>query len=198
MFEWSIGKIRLSVTVPFLASLLVLMLGDTGSIPLWCVAASLMHETGHVVAVLLLEKQPVRVELGVFGMRMLHQDTAGVGYRRKIAVLLAGPAVNLACAAVLFMVGQAGMIMGVHLVLGLFNLLPIEPLDGGQALLCLLAMRGDIGRAEKTVFALSFVLLFFLLTGGFYLLLAGGYNFTLLAISLYLSLLIFFKHRKSD
>lgn len=196
MFEWSIGKIRLSVTVPFLASLLVLMLGDAGSIPLWCVAASLMHETGHVVAVLLLEKQPVRVELGIFGMRMLRQDTAGVGYRRQMAVLLAGPAVNLICAGVLLLTGQAGMILGVHLVLGLFNLLPIEPLDGGQALLCFLAVRGDIGRAEKTVFALSLVLLFFLLTAGFYLLLAGGYNFTLLAVGLYLGLLILYKHRR--
>ncbi len=197
MLEWTIGKIRLSVSVPFFASLLVLMLADSGSIPLWCVAASLMHEAGHVVAVLLLGNQPVRVELGVFGMRMMQQDTTALGYKRQIAVLLAGPAVNLLCAGVLFAAGQPGMIMGVHLIIGLFNLLPIEPLDGGQALLCLLALRGEIGKAEKAVFALSLVLLFLLLVCGFTLLLAGGYNFTLLAVSLYLCLLIAFKHKRS-
>ena len=196
MLEWTIGKIRLSVSVPFFASLLVLMLADSGSIPLWCVAASLMHEAGHVVAVLLLGNQPVRVELGIFGMRLQQQDTTALGYRRQIAVLLAGPAVNLLCAGVLFAAGQPGMIMGVHLIIGLFNLLPIEPLDGGQALFCLLALRGEIGKAEKAVFSLSLILLFLLLVCGFTLLLAGGYNFTLLAVGVYLGLLIVYKHKQ--
>ena len=196
MLEWRIGNLCLSVNVLFAASLLVLMLADGGDIPLWCLAASLMHETGHVIAVLLLERQPVRVELGVFGMRMLQRESASLGYRRKLCILLAGPLVNLACAGLLFLTGQAGLVMGIHLVIGLFNLLPIEPLDGGQALLCLLAAHGDIGRAETVVLGLSLVLLFGLLVVGFYVLLAGGYNFTLLAVGLYLGLLIVHKHKR--
>lgn len=195
MLEFRLGNLRLSINVLFLASLLALMLADGGTIPLWCLAASLMHETGHVLAVLLMQRQPVRVELGAFGMRMLQADTAAMGYRRQMAVLLAGPLVNLASAGLLFAAGQAGLVMGIHLVIGLFNLLPIEPLDGGQALFCLLALHGDVGRAENVVFGLSLFLLFGLLVVGFYLLLAGGYNFTLLAVGLYLGLLIVGKHK---
>lgn len=196
MFECHIGNLRLSIDVLFLASLLLLMLADTGDIPLWCLVASLMHETGHVIAVLLLQRQPVRVELGVFGMRMIQQDSTSMGYRRKLCILLAGPLVNLICAGLLLLAGQAGLVIGIHLVIGLFNLLPIEPLDGGQALFCLLAAHGDIGRAETVVFSLSLVLLFCLLVVGFYVLLAGGYNFTLLAVGLYLGLLIVYKHKR--
>lgn len=194
MLEWRIGNLQLSVNVPFAASLLVLMLADGGPIPLWCLVASLMHETGHVIAVLWLQQQPVRVELGVFGMRML-QDTDSMGYRRRMAVLLAGPLVNLGCAALLALSGQVGTVMGIHLVLGVFNLLPIEPLDGGQALLCGLAIRGEIARAERLVFGISLGGLFLLLVAGFYLLLAGGYNYTLLAVAVYLGVLIFWKHK---
>ena len=184
MLELRLGSLRLSVNVLFLASLLALMLADGGEIALWCLAASLMHESGHVVAALLWWRQPVWVELGAFGMRMQQTD-ATVGYHRQIAVLLAGPMVNLASAAALALTGRAGMAVGVPLVIGVFNLLPIEPLDGGQALLCLLSQRGDPDRAGRLVFGLSLCLLFGLLVFGFTVLLAGGYNFTLLAVTLY-------------
>lgn len=193
MLELRLGSLRLSVNVLFLASLLALMLADGGEIALWCLAASLMHESGHVAAALLWWRQPVWVELGAFGMRMQQTD-ATIGYRRQIAVLLAGPMVNLASAAVLALTGRAGMAVGVPLVIGVFNLLPIEPLDGGQALLCLLSQRGDPDRAGRLVFGLSLCLLFGLLVVGFTVLLAGGYNFTLLAVTLYLALLTCYKH----
>ena len=194
MFECRIGNLRLSINVLFLASLLSLMLMDGGVMPLWCLTASMLHEAGHVVAVLLVQRQPVWVELGAFGMRIRQTDSTIGGYRRQLVVLLAGPMVNLLCAGILFFAGHAGLVMGIHVVIGLFNLLPIEPLDGGQALLCALSMHGDINHAEKAVFVLSLCLLFCVLAVGFTVLLAGGYNFTLLAVGLYLGVLIMSRH----
>lgn len=194
MLELRIGSLRLSVNVLFLASLLALMLADGGMLALWCLAASLMHECGHVAAALLWWQQPVWVELGAFGMRM-RQTNSAVSYRRQMAVLLAGPVVNLASAAVLAIAGRAGMAVAVPLVIGIFNLLPIEPLDGGQALLCLLSQHGDPDRAGRLMFGLSLCLLFCLLVTGFTVLLAGGYNFTLLAVTLYLAVLTVHKHQ---
>ncbi len=194
MLEWSMGNLRIRLQLPFVASLLLMMLADGEGIPLWCLAASLMHETGHIVAVLALQERPVRVELGLFGMRMLPGDES-LCYSRQMAVLLAGPAVNLFTAGVLFLAGNRGVVMLIHLVIGVFNLLPIEPLDGGQALLCGLSMRGDMARAEKSVFALSLVGCSALLLTGFALLFWGGYNYTLLAVAIYLLILIVLNHK---
>ena len=73
MLELQLGSLRLSINVLFLASLLALMLADGGEIALWCLAASLMHESGHVAAALLWWRQPVWVELG---LQTIHADTA--------------------------------------------------------------------------------------------------------------------------
>ncbi|MGI6264459.1 MAG: site-2 protease family protein [Acutalibacteraceae bacterium] len=196
MFEMRLGRLHIGVNVLFPASLLTLMLLDGGQTALWSLAASLMHESGHVIALLWLEKKPVGVTLGAFGMRIRRLDTAAFSYRRQTAVLLAGPAVNLICAALLALGGKTGVACAVHAAIGLFNLLPVEPLDGGQILLCLLAARGGLPRAERAVFCLSLAVLFALLAAGFTLLLLSGYNFTLLAVAVYLALLIFLQRRK--
>ena len=89
--------------------------------------------------------------------------------RQEIIVALAGPAVNFAIAAVLFvLIGLAGRpaaifaldpgdgagllptLLAANLMLGLFNLLPAFPMDGGRVLRAALALRMDRVRATRT------------------------------------------------
>ena len=83
----------------------------------------------------------------------------------------------------------------INIGLAVFNLLPIEPLDGGQALYCLLAMRMEEEPARKWVLRVSVITLFPIAAAGFFVLVMSGYNITLLAVSLYLSLLLLFKEK---
>lgn len=50
----------------------------------------------------------------------------------QVVVLMAGPAANLALAALAWAAG-AEVLLRVNLAFGLFNLVPVPPLDGGQA-----------------------------------------------------------------
>ena len=88
--------------------------------------------------------------------------------RQELLIALAGPAVNLVIAAVLFLILIAGRaaigmesvrlvggelfqkLMWVNLGLALFNLLPAFPMDGGRVLRALLAQRMEYGRATRT------------------------------------------------
>ena len=86
--------------------------------------------------------------------------------RQEIVVALAGPAVNLAIAAILYLVLQAGarpgalfaldagrraaaQLFAANLLLAAFNLLPAFPMDGGRVLRALLAMRMERVRATR-------------------------------------------------
>jgi len=86
--------------------------------------------------------------------------------RQELYVALAGPAVNFALAAVALVVavlfarsvsptldasggGLLGRFIAVNLWLGLFNLIPAFPMDGGRALRALLAERYEYTRATE-------------------------------------------------
>ena len=109
----------------------------------------LLHELGHAV---------MARRWGVRTRHILLIPLGGIASlegmpkapRAELAVALAGPAVNLAIAAVLALVtnvtglalfGLVDGLMWANLSLALFNLIPAFPMDGGRALRALLAQR---------------------------------------------------------
>lgn len=65
----------------------------------------------------------------------------------------------------------------------------------GQALFCLLAPHMEEPKATRAVLVVSVVTILPLAAAGFYVLLHSGYNFTLLAVSVYLVLLLLLKKK---
>ena len=189
----TVAGTRVRVSVPFFIAAALWAALDADGTALLCLFASFLHEGGHSLALCLCGRRPRDLALGVGGIRLV-PDPRPVSYRRQIAVLLSGPAVNLLSAAVLALFRCPPLPVAVHLLLGGFNLLPVEALDGGQALRCLLAARGEERRAQRMVRALSATVLLPLAAGGFFLLIREG-NFTLFTVALYLLIRLFGQDR---
>ena len=132
--------------------------------------AALLHEAGHWAALRLLGGRLLSLRLGPLGA-VMEGDWRRLSYGRELAVALAGPAVNLLCALALrfLPLPEREVFAGAHFMLGVFNLLPIGPLDGGRALRLaltwLLGPRGEAparwisaGAALLTAVALAFVI----------------------------------------
>ena len=195
MLELRIRGVDVRLSLLFPAAVVVLLSLDPSGMPLWCVAASAMHEMGHFLALFGLGSRPAAVSVGVFGVRITQDPAARLSYGGSILVALAGPLVNLVTFAVLAAATGLTVPAMIHLTMGAFNLLPVGPLDGGQALTFALAGRWGTETADRAVHLVSILTLLPLATAGFYLLIRSGYNFTLLAVSLYLGLLLLFKKR---
>ena len=95
-------------------------------------AAACVHETGHILAVLLLGGNVQRIDIGPFGAKIHAVGIEGV---REALCALAGPAGSFLC---LLLIRKLPVLGLCALVQGCFNLLPVYPLDGGRVLSCLL------------------------------------------------------------
>ncbi len=195
MIEFSVGRIPIRMGFWFPVMILVMLWWGDEAFTLQCLAASFLHECGHFAMMLSVHDVPERICFGVFGVRVERRQENFTGYAAQAAVSFAGPFANLFCALLLYALHGGGNGVWVHLALGLFNLLPIEGLDGGEGAyrLCCLFLRED--RARWIVRWSSAAVLLPLTALGFTLLLASGGNISLVILSFYLIFLLIFKEK---
>lgn len=123
---------RIKVRFSFLAFMaLVFLLRDTGVILSFFVVC-IIHEAGHCLAIWATGGRIRSVELSCFGVRITADPPEGIW--DGTAVLLSGPAVNIAVYIVSAAAGRNGYFPMLNLAEGLFNLLPFPFLDGGALL----------------------------------------------------------------
>ena len=174
----------------FLTVCLALILDKTNTAVLALCAAGI-HELGHLLCMLAFGERPACVRIAPFGFCITR--TPRGSYRQEILIALAGPAANLLAALALFLTAKVcktsslNRAILVNLSLALFNLIPIEPLDCGRAVLCRLCCRTDSARAERIVFLVGLFFLVPLTVCGVLVLIKSKYNVTLLLAGAYLT-----------
>lgn len=178
----------MSVSVGFPAAVAALCYFDKTGSAAMCLYAALLHEAAHIGVLRWCGAVPRSLTFGAFGMRM---ELPLLSYTAAAAVAAAGPLCNLLF-AVLSACGGWRVSLLAHLALGVFNLLPIYPLDGGQVLFCLAAnKRGETTAKTLCVLAASAVILP-LFAAAWWLFLSTGYNVSLFLLCGYLIFLLFF------
>lgn len=140
---------QVEVSPGFLLLLGVLFWLDEGvGLLAWGLLACLIHELGHVAAALTFGGRVDRLTLTAVGAELCFSYPAPLPYGQDSLVALAGPAVNL-------LAGSAAMALNCYLPavlnfgIGVFNLLPIQPLDGGRVLYNLLTEWLDPDWADR-------------------------------------------------
>lgn len=170
--SWKLGRIAgidVFVHPTFLLLLLLPDIWSGGLVTLLLLASAfgcvLLHEFGHALMARRFGIETEDITLypigGVARLRRLPRAPGA-----ELAIALAGPAVNFAIVAVLMLLGAMGLsnlldaadfglatafldsMLLVNLGLGLFNLIPAFPMDGGRVLRAFLS--GLLGRAQAT------------------------------------------------
>jgi Zn-dependent protease len=145
--------------------------GNPSQVAVWCgvvTVSLLVHEFGHVFAVRGLTGGECFVQLWMFGGMCVHAPVRSRG--KQVAISLCGPVAGFVLAGVAWVVWDFAApshpllryfvraLLWVNLVWNGLNLLPIWPLDGGQALRAALAHRLGSARAVPIVRYLSIAL----------------------------------------
>lgn len=183
---------RVKVGFSFAAAVALLFVFDkSGTAPI-AVAACIAHECGHLLLLMVFGETPDEISFEMFGMSIKRSGNCRFSLRQEAAAALAGPITNMAIAAVTACAGQVfgntNMLRPAALNLGIavFNLLPVEPLDGSKVLYYILCLFFEPEKADRAVRTVSLAVLLPLAAAGFFVLIRSGYNFTLLIAAAYL------------
>ena len=133
-------------------------------LPLWfvisLVIAAAFHEFCHYLALKIADVWVYRITIGPFGASM---ETEAMGPGRELLCAFAGPMGSLLL--VPFFRWMPGIAL-CGLIQGVFNLLPIYPMDGGRILRCLLELlriprRDEVCDAAEWITVLGILILGF-------------------------------------
>lgn len=194
MIEFSFKGVKVRFTFWFFAVVTVMLLIDKTGLSLMGLAACMLHELGHLLAFFLVGHTPKEISFEASGIRLVKTSSL-LCYPKELLVLLAGSAANLVLSLAFYRLlpTPGGMLFAaVHLVLGLFNLLPVGALDGGRIVKLLLLLFCAPDRADKISRAISLLVVLPLAAGSLWLFFSS-HNITLLITCAYLILLLLFQ-----
>ncbi|GAB6138379.1 site-2 protease family protein [Halanaerobaculum tunisiense] len=140
MFQ--IANVRLKLNLLFL--LVLFLFAISGLFVKACLSfvVVVVHELAHSIVAIRKGVTVNEIELLPFGGVAKFRDLIQLAPKTEMQVAIAGPAINLLLAAVILLLFRyqiidpswGSFILKTNLTIGLFNLLPVLPLDGGRIL----------------------------------------------------------------
>ena len=193
-----IGRTKLHLRFSFVLLITLMLLLCEERVVLMSLFASCIHETGHLILMLISGDKINYIELGLFGMRIERQGTM-LCYKKEALCAMGGIAVNVLAAVVSSVLyistDNAGYILFsiVNGFVAAVNMIPVRILDFGRFIHLLLCEKKGIMKADEIIDRVSFV--FALILNGFCVIycIVIGPNISFIAVTVYLDIITFRK-----
>lgn len=158
---------------------------------LYCLLAVIIHESGHIMAMHLFGFAPDKIKISLFEISINDNARHKRKFFQNFIIIFWGPFINFICFILIYLLYLMGNkdfypFAIANLSVGLFNIMPVLSLDGGQLLYIILRRFLSDSTSEKVVDVITFLFLFPMFALGFLLLFKSKYNFSLLIVCVYL------------
>lgn len=136
----------------------------------------IIHELGHLLAGIFLKMKPEKIEIMPFGLsvqfKLLPEDynnkimKSNILQIKKIIIALSGPIINCIIIIIAYFLELSitikSMIIYSNIIIVMFNLIPIYPLDGGRILKGILNIIYGNLKTEKIMNRISNITMIFI------------------------------------
>lgn len=186
MLRCKLFGVSVQVDFWFVALVTVFLLTDRSGVSVIALLACFIHECAHLLAFFAVGYTPRALVFELTGIRLV-KPAQELSPKREVVVQLAGSGANLLVFALL--AGTTGSVSYwsifavTHLLLGVFNLLPLRCLDGGKLLLLFCAHFWGETAAERACAVADFLVTVGLLGVAGYTLVSGERSMSLLFFS---------------
>ncbi len=195
--KFKIFGTQINVTFLFVAFICFTVFIDKSGYILYMILAVALHEAAHLLTMKIVGCSPKEIWLIPTSIRIVRNIT--VKESHEIAVSLSGPLINI---LFFFLFYIAFLLSGsdgalnfsvINLLIGVFNLLPVNGLDGGVILKKLLEKVTSREKAALAVKILTLLLSALFIAFGVKTFTDSAYNFTPIILGIYLILSVIIK-----
>jgi len=137
------------------------------------------HEMSHLTAIHLEDIKISYIKIEPFGITIRLKERILKNPRKEITMAFAGPLINLILAYVATKINfkELQYFIYANLSMGIFNLLPAYPLDGGRILKAYLSTKYGYIKSYQFVLKLTKLTAIFMIVAGAYILYITKFNF---------------------
>lgn len=131
----------------------------------WIMLFAFIHELGHMLAGIVLKLKPKALNFMPFGISITFEtfEYKKLVEIKKILIAIAGPLTNLIICIIAFFLhidlATKAIIIYSNILIALFNLIPIYPLDGGRILKGIIRLKNEEIKSDSIINKTSNILI---------------------------------------
>lgn len=137
MISFRIFGVKISVDFTFFAVFFIFMAFDTSGYGILGLYACLIHEVGHLLCMVIVGTKLSAILFYASGIKITASERYKLSHKSEFFVLIGGSAVNIILFFICYFCSdkltlKMPVFAIINLLIGLFNLLPVNMFDGGK------------------------------------------------------------------
>ena len=194
-----VNETRYKIDFTFALTVTLMLLLCSEETVIISLLSSGLHEMGHLILMFIFRQRVVSVTFGAFGVRIDRQLSQNLSYKKEAIIAFGGIMINFLIAILSYLYYYfinsdfALKLMVVNIIIGIFNMIPIEVLDMGRVIKYSLMSSQKDFQADRILGIISAVTVNLLAVCSLLYTVAVGINPSLIAVTIYLYIITLIK-----